>query len=289
MLIIENSFCDVYKKALYALVHYPEFISSPRGFKVHECLNASLVIKNPLSNLFKNSYRGIPLKYLKKEVALYLSARRDAEGFEEASKFWANIKTPDNLINSAYGYLIFEGTKTVNGKTQFEWVVDSLKQDKDSRQAIMFFNKPEFQYEGNKDFVCTLNMIFHIRDNRLYATTNMRSQDIRRGMQFDIPFFTLVQYLVYLELKQVYPELTLGWYRHNCASLHIYDNLVGNESDIDLAKHMLDAEWSEDFMPMPQTNTVIKNPNIKNISEGNYNLHNVPGEDAPFYNWLMIK
>jgi thymidylate synthase len=289
MLIIENSFCDAYKEALRVLVDEPEFISSPRGFKVHECLNASLVIRNPLSNLFKNSYRGIPLKYLKKEVALYLSARRDAEGFEEASKFWANIKTPDNLINSAYGYLIFEGTKTVNGKTQFEWVIDSLKEDKDSRQAIMFFNKPEFQYEGNKDFVCTLNMIFHIRDNKLYATTNMRSQDIRRGMQFDIPFFTLVQYLVYLELKQVYPELSLGWYRHNCASLHIYDNLVGNESDINLAKNMLKAEWTEDFMPMPKTTKVIKSTCIDSISHGTYSSNNVTSEDAQFYDWLLIK
>lgn len=286
--IEHDSFCECYKEALNMLVNSPQYISAPRGLKIHESLNASIVIRNPLSNLFKNSYRGIPLKYLKKEIALYLSARRDAEGFEDASKFWANIKTKDNLINSAYGYLIFEGTKTVDGMTQYEWAKQSLINDKDSRQAIMFFNKPDFQYNGNKDFVCTLNMIFHIRDNKLYATVNMRSQDIRRGMQFDVPFFTLVQYLMYLDLLKVYPDLKLGSYRHNCASLHLYDNLVGNESDIELAKQMLAAEWEEAYMPMPGTPDVIKDINVKNISYKNYELHHVLGENAAFYNWLMI-
>lgn len=289
MFIQKDSFCEAYKEALRTLIYEPEFESSPRGFQINECLNASIIINNPLSNLFKNSYRSIPMKYLKKEIALYLSGRRDAEGFEDASKFWANIKTNKNTINSAYGYLIFHGTRTVDGKTQFEWVVDSLVSDKDSRQAIMFFNNPSFQYAGNKDFVCTLNMLFHIRNNKLYATTNMRSQDIRRGMQFDIPFFTLVQYLVYLELKKTYSNLELGEYRHNCASLHIYDNLIPGESDIELGKNMLEAEWQEDFMPMPGTSSVILNPNVLAISKGLHELHDEFLEDKPFYEWLMKK
>lgn len=297
---IGKTFSEVYKSALKALLESPDYITQPRGHKIHEIMDAALLIQDPTQNIFTNSYRGIPMKYLKKEISLYLAGRRDAEGFVQASKFWDSIKTQDNLINSAYGYLIFKAPIS-DGRSQFDWVVDSLIKDKDSRQAIMFFNRPEFQYEGNKDFVCTFNMVFHIRENQLFAITSMRSQDIRRGTQFDVPFFTLVQYLVYLKLKPYYPELTLGSYTHRCSSLHIYENLIpGEMSDLELAKNMLDAEWGDLSMPFPTTTEVILSDTIKEISNkvgeysidrfGNkkpFELHHVNGDNLVFYDWLV--
>jgi thymidylate synthase len=120
-----------------------------------------------------------------------------------------------------------------------------LKNDKDSRQAFMRFNNTSHQYEGVKDLPCTFVEIFHIRDNKLHATIEMRSNDIVKGLAHDVPSFTLFQHLMYLRLKEVYPELELGTYTHISHSLHIY------EEDFELIKKRLDVGIEENSFPMP--------------------------------------
>ena len=85
------------------------------------------------------------------------------------------------------------GELTDANMTQFEWAFRSLKNDVDSRQAFMHFNNQSHQYTGNKDQVCTLYAIFHIRDNKLNMTVHMRSSDIIFGISSDIPIFCLIQ------------------------------------------------------------------------------------------------
>lgn len=285
--IVGKYFKDVYREALDRLVHNPDYISSPRGMKTHELMDVTMTIEDPTVNLFTNSFRGIPLSYLRKELALYLSGRRDAEGFAEASSFWKNIATQNGTINSAYGYLLF--APNLEGySNQFDWAYNCLRSDKNTRQAIMFFNTPEFQYEGNKDFVCTLNGIFHIRDNKLNFRINMRSNDIRRGCQYDIPFFMLLQYLMYLLLKEtVYPDLELGTYTHYAASLHLYDGDTPEFKDVDMAKKMLAADWGISSFPLPDDSTVIMSPIIASISHGNFPELDPETPNYDFYRWLM--
>lgn len=285
--ITGNSFKDVYKEVLEKLVTNPDYISSPRGAKTHELMDVTLTIENPTLNLFTNSYRGIPISYLRKELALYLSGRNDAEGFINASKFWKNIQTTRGTINSAYGYLIF--SPSLEGyMSQFDWAYEKLREDKDTRQAIMFFNNPEFQYSGNKDFVCTLNGLFHIRNNKLNFRINMRSNDIRRGVQYDIPFFMLLQYLMYLLLKDtVYPDLELGTYTHYAASMHLYDAVGDKIDEMDLARNMVEAKWGVDTFPLPQDASVIMNPIVRSISEGDIPEIMEDDPNIEFYKWLM--
>ena len=89
----------------------------------------------------------------------------------------------------------------------------------------MHFNSAEHQRDGIRDFPCTLTATFHIRDNKLNMTTVMRSNDIRKGLQYDLPFFTMLQRLVQLRLvTTTYPTLEMGTYSHLSQSLHIYEN-----------------------------------------------------------------
>ena len=87
----------------------------------------------------------------------------------------------------------------------------------------MFFNSPKFQFEGNKDFVCTMYANFFIRHNILHMKVQMRSNDIFYGLTFDAPFFGFLQQSVYLKLKETYPELELGMYYHYADNLHFYE------------------------------------------------------------------
>src|SRR5574344_455001 len=252
--IKSESYAQAYHDALDLLVNQPDYVTSPRGFKINECLDVSLEISDTSKNLFLNDIRGIPMKYLKNEFMLYLSGTRDASLFSQASKFWSNLATENKTINSAYGYLIFQPLLK-DGRSQFDWVIDSLIADKDSRQAVMFYNRPEFQYPGDKDFVCTLNNIFHIRDNKLSMNVNMSSNDIFRGTTFDIPFFMLIHHMVYEILKlRKYPDLEIGSFIHSVSSLHLYYNLT-SKSDIEIAKEMLKHPFissSFDYPDEPQ-------------------------------------
>ncbi len=191
-------------------------VSQPRDLKVKEAILSNFVI-NPKQPIADFPQRNFNWKYLAGEMAWYLKQDRDVDYIGNFSNFWSRITNPDtNEINSNYGSLVFN-------KEQFGWVIDSLEQDKNSRQDIMFFNSPKFQFEGNKDFVCTMYANFFIRHNILHMKVQMRSNDIFYGLTFDAPFFAFLQQSVYLKLKETYPELELGMYYHFADNLHFYE------------------------------------------------------------------
>lgn len=217
--------------------------SQPRDLKVKEAVLTDFVIdpKQPIANFPQRKFNW---KYLAGELAWYLKQDRDVDYIGAFSNFWSHITNPNsNEINSNYGSLVF------NAK-QFGWVVDSLVADKNSRQAIMFFNQPKFQFEGNKDFVCTMYANFFIRNNALHMKIQMRSNDIFYGLTFDAPFFSFLQQSVYLKLKETYPDLELGMYYHYADNLHFY------ERHFDLASEIR----FEEITPANEFTFILKEP-----------------------------
>jgi len=189
--------------------------STPRDLMVKETMLANITI-DPIDCIADFKDRPFNWKYLSGELAWYLKKDRDVNFIGKFSSFWNRITNPGtNEINSNYGHLIFN--------EQFVWAVDSLVKDKNSRQAIMFFNRPDYQFEGNKDFVCTMYANFFIRENQLHMKLQMRSNDIFYGLTFDAPFFSFLHQSVYLILKDTYPELELGWYFHFADNIHFYE------------------------------------------------------------------
>ncbi len=162
-------------------------------------------------------------------MEVYESRTRNVSDFSKLSKFWKSLANPDDTVNSAYGWLIFEDQSCGNTKfegtmrTPWEWAVHSLKQDKDSRQAIVKFHKREFLWNGNKDQVCTMHAIFMIREDKLNMTVIMRSNDLFFGTVFDCPFFISLLKKMKSELNPDYKNLEIGYYRHFAHSFHIYE------------------------------------------------------------------
>lgn len=243
--IVGDSFAQAYGNICHEVLNNPEYTCSPRGLECREITNAIIEISNPYSNLFKNSVRDLPLKYLRDELKLYFQGRRDIDGFEKASKFWSKIANKD-IVNSAYGYLIFKKLNNEN-KTQWQWVLHSLLRDRDTRQAVMFLCGPEFQYDSNKDFVCTLNYSFYIRDNKLNMIVNRRSQDIVLGITYDVPWeMLLMQQLcnhINCTIDKGHPVVEMGSYLLHCNSLHVYAN------NFELVEGMLNNEFIADEIP----------------------------------------
>lgn len=232
--------------------------SSPRGLKVKERLLATLPI-NPIYPIANFSDRKFNWKYFAGELAWYLKKDRDIDYINNFSSFWKNITNPGtNEINSNYGSLVLN--------EQLDWVIKSLIKDKNTRQAIAFFNRPQFQFEGNKDFVCTMYANFFIRNNKLHMKIQMRSNDIFYGLTFDAPFFSFLHQTVYQSvwrervLNGEDEHLELGTYYHCADNIHFYErhfelaNKIRNadnrfeEYSLKLKKPFLefnkDLEWS---------------------------------------------
>jgi len=209
--------------------------ADPRGLKVKESILSNFVIdpKEPIANFDKRKFNW---KYLAGELAWYLDQDRDVDFIGSFSNFWGTLTNPGtNEINSNYGSLIFN-------KEQFGWVIDSLVADKNSRQAIMFFNQPKFQFEGNKDFVCTMYANFFIRENKLHMKVQMRSNDIFYGLTFDAPFFSFLLQSVHIKLLETYPDLQLGDYYHFTDNLHFYERHFSLADSIKIEKIDPDKE-----------------------------------------------
>ena len=237
-----QTFSDVYRDTLNALWSDPEHIVAPRGKEIKEILNLITIITDPTSNMFKNEVRAIPKRYLAGELYWYFTGRNDLEFIKEYSGFWSKLANDDKTINSAYGYLLFN-EKNKHGLTEWQWAFTQLKNDKDTRQAIIRFNKPNVSFIGNKDFVCTLNGIFNIRDDQLHLTIIMRSQDEILGRTFDVPFFSLVLQQMRSHLLPMYPNLKIGTLTQHNVSSHIYSD------KFDLVQKMIAAEFMPDKLP----------------------------------------
>jgi thymidylate synthase len=252
-----ETFADVYEIVLRDVLKNPEYETAPRGMKIKEVTNAALIIEDPAECLYENERRSSQFKYIAAELVWYFTGRKDTKFIEPFAKFWKHIENEDGSVNSAYGNLIFTERNEYN-KTQWEWALNSLIQDKDSRQALLHFNKPKHQYDGNKDFVCTLTGVFHIRENRLNFTIDMRSNDLVLGTPTDIAFFCLLQQQMLVLLKPYYPELSLGTYTHHVHSLHIYEKHFG------VIKEMLKKPFESMSFPEIQESLIDESGNPVN-------------------------
>lgn len=240
---------DLYKDILYDLYNEPEYTSTPRGMEVREILNCIIEVEEPNQNLFKNEVRSSPEKYIAAELLFYFSGTKNCEFIEKYASLWKQLKNDKNEVNSAYGYLIFN-EENQDQYTQYEWAINCLKKDKDSRQAFMHFNKPYHQYDGNKDQVCTLLALLHIREDKLHMTLTMRSNDVILGFMTDFAFFNILHQQAYLHLKKYYKKLEMGTYTHISHSMHLY------AKHYELVEKMLKHEFTYDAIPSLNTNII---------------------------------
>lgn len=208
------TFNSTFKDIISTIEEYGT-VEQPRDLKVKE-LVAQQFAFDPTKVIADFENRSFNFKYFAGELVWYLNKDRNVDYISNFSNFWSNITNPDsNEINSNYGSLLFGD--------QLKWVLKSLKTDKNTRQAIAFLNQPKFQFEGNKDFVCTMYINFWIRDNKLHMKVQMRSNDIFYGLTFDAPFFGFIHQHVRLWLLDTYPELELGTYYHCADNIHFYE------------------------------------------------------------------
>lgn len=231
-----EKFSEVYKSALSDLLFEADFVSEPRNIEVRENIGVLLEF-SPKNFIFKNSVRSSKIDYINGELEWYFRGMDDVGFISTYSGFWKNICNEDGSCNSAYGKLLFVD-KNEYGFTQYQWALKKLKEDVDTRQSVMFLNGRQFQYEGNKDFVCTSYVIFFVREGKLYMRVHMRSNDAVLGTPNDVSFFSVLQQQMCRHINQECGySLELGTYSHIVDSMHLYSDKY------DVVERMLKEEF----------------------------------------------
>lgn len=196
-----------------------------------EILNAHINL-NPFQP-FLNIFRDFKKDYLEKEHKWYLSQSLSVNGYMDGIKIWDFCSSKDGkkMVNSNYGNLVFSDE---NGN-QFDYCLNRLKYNKETREAMVIFTRPSIQWEceehGKHDFICQIATHFFIRENTLTCIHHARSTDIITGFPYDFAFICWIYQLMYSKLLETYPDLKSGLIHWISDSLHIYErskNLIEN-------------------------------------------------------------
>jgi len=177
-----------------------------------EIMNASFIADEDM--IFGDVNR----EYIAREEAWYKLMSCNVNTFPGgAPTVWKSIADKDGFVNSDYGWIV----RSEENGSQYAHVVEELKRNPESRRANIIYTRPtmwtEYNLNGRSDFVCTNSVQYLMRDGKMNAIVNMRSNDAFFGFRNDCAWQRTV-------LKEVadevgYPVGTLFW---NANSLHLY-------------------------------------------------------------------
>ncbi|MHB9145639.1 MAG: thymidylate synthase [Symbiobacteriia bacterium] len=206
----------------------------PKKGPILELPGVVLELTNPRARLSRTKSRLLLFSCLG-ELLWYLSGRDDLQTISYYISKYADSSDDGSTLYGAYGPRLF----AANGQNQLQNITDKLRQDPDSRQAmISLFDAVDLD-RPHKDVPCTCSFQFLIRNQRLHMITYMRSNDVILGLPHDIFSFTMIQEVLARTLGY-----DVGTYKHMVGSLHLY------EKDIAKAKRIA-REPCPLLTPMP--------------------------------------
>lgn len=233
-------------------------IVAPRDLATRELENVQLLFEDPVGSRWLTfPARKLSLDYVRAELRWYLDGDPADLSILERAVTWRGIVAPDGTLNSNYGRAWFRDG-------QLARCYHELTADPSSRRACALIPTEAMFARGVRDVPCTVYQSFRVRNDRLNASTHMRSQDVIFGLGNDLPAFTMVQELLAAALG-----VDVGTHALTVDSWHVY------ERHFEMLARILIEE------PTP-----VDCPRITAV-EG---IAAVSGHwrdvDGPFFNWL---
>ncbi len=181
-------------------------VVSPRGMETREISPCFITITNPRSRLAYHPIRRLNLMHAICE-SLHLfgdSNKVDDYPFVSMQQF----SDDETTLHGAYGPRIASALPSI---------LNILRNDPDSRQAVIPIFESSDLNCGSKDVPCTATIQFTIRRGVLNCHVNMRSNDFVWGFPYDVFQFTMMQEVIANTLGY-----ELGYYHHSTMSMHTY-------------------------------------------------------------------
>ena len=201
---------DTYLETLEELFVDYDYKVSPRGMEIFEILNHSFMLDmdNPIISIPE---RKLNYNFMFGEAAWMLDGRNDVKTIEKYMKGITRFSDDGITFFGAYGPKII---------TQTSYIVNTLCNDQDSRQAVLSIWREN--PKSSADIPCTLTMQFFLREGLLYCNTNMRSNDIWLGTPYDSFNFSAIAFYIACRLREKNIKCKLGRLSINAGSRHLY-------------------------------------------------------------------
>jgi len=196
-----------------------------RGTLQKERLWHSLMIEDPTALSIEVPARRFKPSYAVAEWLWYLSQDCNVKNIGKLASIWSAIADEANKVESNYGFWLHGLVNDRTNQNQWQWVIEELLNDKDTRRASLVINSTHHKGKNNKDYPCTQYIHFFIRGNQLHLGVHMRSNDAVFGFCNDVFTFCMYQQLMLNELNaRLENPLSLGHYYHSADSFHIYES-----------------------------------------------------------------
>lgn len=220
--IIAESFNDIFHGMLELCISAPN----------HEVFGLSYELQNPLNRNIDNDVRAFDTENAEKFFQWILAGDPDMSVMISITN---RAKMYDKEIggrNPHYGPRILD---------QLKEMVKELVSRPLSRRAIILildakdqiFLSPKRDEFNTIEYPCCISLTYFIRDNKLYSSTVMRSQNVCSTIAYDNWNFTRLQETVLNLVNEHYDvPIELGSYLHYCINAHIIDHEIMRSKDI---------------------------------------------------------
>ena len=162
------------------------------------------------------------IRYCKQEISDRCSGKplNPGNSYKIRSDMW-------NKFLESSGKFSYQYAERLWTNNQFRTVIDTLKNDAGTRQAVLSVWDPNKDMDSNKlgggnRIPCSLNYQFFIRNDRLHCIYQMRSNDFLGHHVIDLYCASGLMEYVVKESKSTYPNLKVGSLTYECGSLHCF-------------------------------------------------------------------
>lgn len=230
----------IYSRLIKSVLEDGKEGATPRGSKVKELYNVGWTLEDARNGIVLSPIRKINLAYAVIEM---LGLFRT--GLQNVKPYCYYNSVMEKFLNANTGQWDGSYAQRLQLYDQVPKMYKILKDDPDSRRAVISFYNPEYDFHNyeSKDICCTLNLIFRLRGGKLHLSCTMRSNDVILGVPYDLTQFTFLQ-----SVLAAWLGVEMGEYYHYAANLHIY------EQDYEKAKKISEGKWiKEGLLPrMPK-------------------------------------
>lgn len=190
---------------------------------------------NPLERvLFHGGRDANPIFHLMESIWM-LAGRQDVEFLQQFNSKIGQFSDDNRIFNAAYGYR----WRHHFGHDQLLEVVEMLRADPNTRQAVIQIWDHQDLVKPTKDKACNTQVIFDTRGNRLNMTVFNRSNDIWWGAYgANAVHFSILQ-----EFVAIATNFKLGVYRQVSNNFHLYTELY------DAAKYITNPPRVAEYDP----------------------------------------
>lgn len=233
MRIERDNFYDAWTKMLSTVMQRGHVVK-PRGMEVREVIGTQLYVHSALKNIVYHPIRDLNYRFLVAEWLWTAAGREDVAFLARYNKGIGKYSDDGVRFGGAYGPRL---------APQWGYLIDCLKKDPDSRQAVATIFTPN--PGPTKDVPCTLSLQFFIRRGEMHTVATMRSQDLWLGLTIDFFNFSMLANLLSFYLGFPVGSLTL-----NVGSSHVYS------TDYDKVAVVVENDRDGQYYGSPQFSTV---------------------------------